>query len=65
MWVMIRNNYITFEVDSLRNKDVRIKKSIFNENSKLKGEIILNIGARVTHMVTYDVDYNEEYIVTV
>ena len=37
---MIRNKYMKYEVDTLRNIEVRIKNKILKENSKLKWEKI-------------------------
>jgi hypothetical protein len=34
---MIRNIYLKYEVDPLRNKEVKVKNNIFKENSKFKG----------------------------
>ena len=48
MWVMIRNKYVMFEVDTLRNKEVSKLKG--GDNSEIVGP-----GARVTHIVTFKV----------
>jgi hypothetical protein len=50
MWLIIRNIYLKYEVDPLRNK-VTVKILFLQENSKFKGDKSLKNGARVINLV--------------
>jgi hypothetical protein len=59
MWMMIRNLYLKYEVDPLRNKEVTVKNDIFISS---RGDISKNIDARVKNLVTQDVNDDKEHI---
>jgi hypothetical protein len=59
MWLMIRNIYLKFEEEPLRNKEV-IQKTFFHEN--FKWGISDNLGARAVNLVTYDMANDQKHI---
>jgi hypothetical protein len=50
---MIRNIYLKYEIDSLRNKEVTVKNDIFlRKNLRSRRDKSKNIDARVINLVT-------------
>jgi hypothetical protein len=41
LWVIKRNIYLKFEVDALRNKEVRQKNTFFKKNLSSRGVILI------------------------